>query len=128
MRRLGLVAIAALVVTLSAVRQSARLDRRPDRHRARRGDADRRVCRQGRRGEDRPHERRGHRRPSTARTRTLPLDGALDFGTGAFEFSYDMSQLGLPGAGDAKIEARMVDGAMYMKLGDLGGDGVQPRS
>ncbi len=54
--------------------------------------------------------------------RTLPLDGALDFGSGAFEFTYDMSQLGLPGAGGgAKIQARMVDGAMYMKLGDLGG-------
>jgi LppX_LprAFG lipoprotein len=54
--------------------------------------------------------------------RTLPLDGALDFGSGAFEFTYDMSQLGLPGAGDdAKIQARMVDGAMYMKLGGLGG-------
>ena len=45
----------------------------------------------------------------------------MDFGSGAFEFSYDMSQLGLPGGGNAKIEARMVDGVMYVNLGDLAG-------
>jgi hypothetical protein len=55
-------------------------------------------------------------------TATLPLDGALDFETGAFESTYDMSQLGIPGAGDSKVHARMVDGVMYMNLGDLGGD------
>ncbi|MGZ4688335.1 MAG: LppX_LprAFG lipoprotein [Acidimicrobiia bacterium] len=54
---------------------------------------------------------------------TLPLDGVLDFGSGAFEFSFDMSQLGIPGAGGAKIVARMVDGVMYMKLGDLAAAG-----
>jgi hypothetical protein len=56
------------------------------------------------------------------KTRTLPLDGALDFGSGAFEFSYDLSQLGLPGASGAqKIQARLVDGTMYLNLGDLAG-------
>ncbi len=54
-------------------------------------------------------------------TRTLPLDGAVDFGSGAFEFTYDLSRLGLPGATSAKIQARMVDGAMYMNLGGLAG-------
>ena len=53
--------------------------------------------------------------------KTLPLDGALDFETGAFQFSYDMSGLGVPGMGNAKIDARMVDGVMYMNLGALGG-------
>jgi hypothetical protein len=56
-------------------------------------------------------------------TKTLPLDGALDFGSGAFEFTYDLSKLGLPGASGAKIQARMVDGVMYMNLGDLAGSG-----
>jgi hypothetical protein len=55
-------------------------------------------------------------------TTSLPLDGALDFGSGAFEFGYDVSKLGIPGAGDAKIQARMVDGVMYVNLGDLSGD------
>jgi hypothetical protein len=54
------------------------------------------------------------------RTMRLPLDGAIDFGSGAFEFTYDMSQMGIPGADDAKIEARLVDGVMYMNFGDLG--------
>jgi hypothetical protein len=53
-------------------------------------------------------------------TKTLPLDGALDFETGAFQFTYDMGDLGFPGMTDAKIEARMVDGVMYMNLGELG--------
>jgi LppX_LprAFG lipoprotein len=52
---------------------------------------------------------------------TLPLDGILDFETGAFQFKYDFSQLGIPGGGASKIEARMVDGVMYMNLGSLGG-------
>jgi hypothetical protein len=52
---------------------------------------------------------------------TLPIEGALDFGTGAFEFGYDLSQLGLPGAGSSKIQARMVDGVMYLSFGDLAG-------
>ena len=55
---------------------------------------------QGGRGEDGADERRGHGRRSKGETRTLPLDGALDFGSGAFEFTYDMSQLGLPGLGE----------------------------
>jgi hypothetical protein len=56
---------------------------------------------------------------------TLPLDGVLDFESGAFDFKYDFSQMGIPGAGDAKIEARVVDGIMYMNLGALGGkDGL----
>jgi hypothetical protein len=54
-------------------------------------------------------------------TKTLPLDGAVDFGSGAFAFTYDLSQLGLPGAASAKIQARMVDGVMYMNLGGLAG-------
>lgn len=54
-------------------------------------------------------------------TKTLPLDGAVDFGSGAFEFTYDLSHLGLPGAASTKIQARMVDGAMYMNLGGLDG-------
>jgi hypothetical protein len=54
-------------------------------------------------------------------TKTLPLDGAVDFGTGAFRFTYDLSHLGLPGATSAKIEARMIDGAMYMNLGGFEG-------
>jgi predicted small secreted protein len=51
--------------------------------------------------------------------KTMPIDGALDFRTGAFEFGYDMSSLGVPGGQDAKIQARMVDGTMYMSFGDL---------
>jgi hypothetical protein len=61
-------------------------------------------------------------------TKTMPLDGALDFRSGAFEFSYDLSQLGLPTEGDAKIRARMIDGAMYMSLGDLVGAGDESLS
>jgi LppX_LprAFG lipoprotein len=51
----------------------------------------------------------------------LPLDGILDFETGAFQFKYDFGQLGIPGGGASQIEARMVDGVMYMNLGSLGG-------
>ncbi len=51
--------------------------------------------------------------------KTLPLDGVLDFGTGAYEFTYDMSQLGLPGAAGLKIKARIVEGVMYLDFGDL---------
>ena len=69
--------------------------------------------------EDRPHERRDHLRGRRARARTLPLDGALDFGSGAFEFNYDMSRSACPGASDAKFQARMVDGVMYLNFGDL---------
>jgi hypothetical protein len=58
-------------------------------------------------------------------TKTLPLDGALNFDTGSFEFGYDLSQLGIPGAGDTKIQARMVDGVMYLNLGDIGGGSDQ---
>ena len=54
-------------------------------------------------------------------TKTLPLDGAVDFGSGAFTFAYDLSDLGLPGGTGARIQARMVDGVMYMDLGALAG-------
>jgi hypothetical protein len=53
-------------------------------------------------------------------TRTLPLDGALDFRSGAFEFAFDLSRLGIPGR-DRTIRARMVDRVMYVSFGELEG-------
>jgi len=53
-------------------------------------------------------------------TKTLPLEGALDFRSGAFEFAYDLSRLGVPSA-DTTIRARMVDGVMYVSFGDVAG-------
>jgi hypothetical protein len=54
-------------------------------------------------------------------TKTLPLSGALDFRSGAFEFGYDLSRLGVPGS-DAKVRTRMVDGVMYVSFGDVAGE------
>jgi hypothetical protein len=54
-------------------------------------------------------------------TRTLPLDGALDFRSGAFEFAFDLSRLGVPGR-DGAIRARMVDRVMYVSFGELEGE------
>jgi hypothetical protein len=53
-------------------------------------------------------------------TRTLPLEGALDFDSGAFEFAYDLSRLGVPSA-ETTIRARMVDDVMYVSFGDVAG-------
>jgi hypothetical protein len=53
-------------------------------------------------------------------TRTLPLNGALDFRSGAFEFAFDLSRLGVPGS-DRKVQARMIDRVMYVTFGDLEG-------
>ena len=116
MRRLGLVAIAALIVTLSACGCGSVPAPTATGHGATQLIAS---------SADKAAEAKTARMSGEVtfdvegETRTLPLDGALDFGSGAFEFTYDMSQLGLPGAGGAKIKARIVDGAMYLNFGGL---------
>jgi len=49
--------------------------------------------------------------------RTVPIDGAVDFATGAADLTVDASSLGLRGLGS--IRARMIDGVMYMDFGAL---------
>ena len=55
------------------------------------------------------------------RDMTIPLEGAIDFEHDATRFSMSLSGLGIPGAGDASLEARLVDGRLYLHLGDLAG-------
>ncbi len=59
-----------------------------------------------------------------SKTRTVPIDGVVDFRSGASRLTMDLGALGLPGGGE--IEARMVDGVMYMKMGDLFGGADVP--
>ncbi len=59
-----------------------------------------------------------------SRTRTVPIDGVVDFRSGGSRLKMDLATLGLPGGGE--IEARLVDGVMYMKLGDLFGGAGAP--
>jgi hypothetical protein len=51
----------------------------------------------------------------------IPIDGAVDLEHNAVQLAMDMGGLGLPRLGDAKFEARFVDGVMYLHLGDVGG-------
>jgi hypothetical protein len=55
------------------------------------------------------------------RDMTIPLEGAIDFEHDATRFSMSLAGLGLPGVGDAALEARVVDGHLYLNLGDLAG-------
>ena len=52
---------------------------------------------------------------------TIPLDGAIDFERDATRFSISLAGLGLAGLGDASFDARIVDGRLYVDLGDLAG-------
>ena len=47
---------------------------------------------------------------------TIPLEGAIDFEHDAARFSVSLAGLGLPSLGDASIEARVVDGRVYLRL------------
>ncbi len=118
MRRLGLLVVAAIVVTLSACGSGSGSTAAPHgRHAVEliAASADQAAgARSARMSGEITVTTKGE-------TKTLPLDGAVDFGTGAFTFTYDLSQLGLPGAASTKIQARMVDGALYLNLGDLSG-------
>ena len=55
------------------------------------------------------------------RDMTIPLEGAIDFEHDATRFSMSLAALGLPGVDDTALEARLVDGRLYLNLGDLGG-------
>jgi hypothetical protein len=46
----------------------------------------------------------------------VPLEGAIDFANDAARFSVSLAGLGLPSLGDARIEARAVDGRLYLRL------------
>jgi hypothetical protein len=50
--------------------------------------------------------------------RSIAMDGVVDFRTGALQFGIDMSQLGIPGAGDVQMEIRVVDGVSYLGFED----------
>jgi hypothetical protein len=49
---------------------------------------------------------------------TITVDGAMDLEAPAATFSMDLAQMGVPGV-DGKVEARLVDGTMYMDFGAL---------
>ncbi|MFM7060442.1 MAG: hypothetical protein ACKOZL_04555 [Actinomycetes bacterium] len=51
----------------------------------------------------------------------VPLDGAIDFEHDAARFRISLAGLGIPGLGDARVEARVVDGRLYLGLGDVAG-------
>lgn len=120
MRRLGFIVAAAALLTLSACGGGSGASSGPTATglgavKLIAGSADKAAAaKTARMSGEVTIEARGQRR-------TLPLDGALDFGSGAFEFTYGMSQLGIPGAGHAELAARVVDGVMYVNLGDLAG-------
>ena len=56
--------------------------------------------------------------PVAGKTRDISIDGAVDFRNGAVEMSMDMSSFGV-GAPDGSIALRMVDGVLYMDMGDM---------
>jgi hypothetical protein len=51
-------------------------------------------------------------------TRSFTADGAFDFAARSGVLTMDMSSLGLPG-GPGRMEVRVVDGVLYMNVGDL---------
>lgn len=118
MPRIGLVVVASVVVALSACASGSGTASAPNGRRAVEliaGSADRAAAAKSARIS-------GEVTVTTkGETKTLPLDGAVDFGSGAFTFTYDLSDIGLPGANNATIQARMVDGVMYLDLGALAG-------
>lgn len=50
-------------------------------------------------------------------SKTIPIDGAIDFTNGAAEMTIDMGSMGLKGLG--AIRARVVDQVMYMDFGEI---------
>ena len=62
------------------------------------------------------------------RDMTIPLEGAIDFEHDATRFSVSLAGLGLPGLGDAALEARVVDGRLYLNMGDFAGSFLGGRS
>ncbi len=58
---------------------------------------------------------------AAGRDMTVPLDGAIDFEHDAARFSISLAGLGIPGLGDADLEARVVDGRLYLDVGDVAG-------
>lgn len=55
------------------------------------------------------------------RDMAVPLDGAIDFAHDAARFTISLDGLGLPALGDASLEARLVDGHLYVNAGALVG-------
>lgn len=53
---------------------------------------------------------------SGSRDATVPLEGAIDFSADAARFTASLEGLGLPALGDATLEARVVDGRLYLRL------------
>jgi hypothetical protein len=51
--------------------------------------------------------------------RTLTMDGAVDFRSGAMQFGMDLGDFGLPSGDDLAMEMRVVDGVSYMRFVDL---------
>lgn len=51
----------------------------------------------------------------------VPIDGAVDVTRQAMSLTVDTGALGLPSAGKGSFEMRVVDGVVYVHLGDLGG-------
>jgi hypothetical protein len=62
------------------------------------------------------------------RDMTIPLEGAIDFAHDATRFSMSLEGLGLPGLGDAALEARVVDGHLYLNMGEFAGAFLGGRS
>lgn len=58
---------------------------------------------------------------AAGRDLTVPLRGAIDFERDAARFTVSLAGLGIPGLGDAEIEARVVDGRLYLELGAVAG-------
>jgi hypothetical protein len=52
----------------------------------------------------------------------VTMDGTIDLASGNGTFAMDLGALGLPGGGD--VEARLVDGSIYMDLTAFGGLGL----
>jgi hypothetical protein len=51
--------------------------------------------------------------------RTISMEGALDFRSGAMQFGMDMSELGLAAGNGLEMEMRVVDGVSYMRFVSL---------
>ena len=56
---------------------------------------------------------------TSGRDLSVPLDGAIDFTNDAARFDVSLAGLGLPAVGDGSLEARVVDGRLYVRVGDL---------
>jgi hypothetical protein len=52
-------------------------------------------------------------------SRTMAMDGAIDFRSGAMQVGLDLDDLGLPSSEGLEMEMRVVDGVGYMRFVDM---------